>query len=101
MKTSLYKSVIVSLFMGVALTSCSDFLDADNKSAGGQTADDYLGSDPQALLTSAYESMKDIVFSPELYCISIHVDMTAVTSTNITLPLTIQLLPATIPMYTK
>ena len=68
MKTSLYKSVIVSLFMGVALTSCSDFLDADNKSAGGQTADDYLGSDPQALLTSAYESMKDIVFSPELYC---------------------------------
>lgn len=44
MKTYIYKSVIVALFAGVALTSCSDFLDAENKSAGGQTADDYLGN---------------------------------------------------------
>lgn len=67
MKTYIYKSVIVALFAGVALTSCSDFLDAENKSAGGQTADDYLGNNPQAMLTSAYESMKDIVFVPEIY----------------------------------
>ena len=67
MKTYIYKSVIVALFAGVALTSCSDFLDAENKTAGGQTADDYLGNNPQAMLTSAYESMKDIVFVPEIY----------------------------------
>ena len=50
------------------MTSCSNFLDAENKTSGGQTADDYFTKDPGALLTSAYESTKDIVFSTDLYC---------------------------------
>ena len=58
MKKNIYLSVIAALFAGVTLTSCSDFLEAENKTAGGQTADDYFGKDASSLLTSAYESLK-------------------------------------------
>lgn len=58
MKKTLYISAIATLLAGSALTSCSDFLDADNKSAGGVTADAFFSSNPQALLTSTYASVK-------------------------------------------
>ena len=67
MKKNIYISVIAALFAGFTLTACSDFLEAENKTAGGQTADDYFGKDPSALLTSAYESMKAYAYIPDMY----------------------------------
>lgn len=67
MKKNLYISVIAALFAGFTLTACSDFLEAENKTAGGQTADDYFGKDPSTLLTSAYESMKAYAYIPDMY----------------------------------
>ncbi len=43
-----------------ALAGCDDFLDAENKSAGGTTADDFFAGNPASMLTSAYNSMKNI-----------------------------------------
>lgn len=40
------------------LAGCDDFLDAENKSAGGTTADDFFAGNPASMLTSAYKSMK-------------------------------------------
>lgn len=67
MKKNIYLSVIAALFAGVTLTSCSDFLEAENKTAGGQTADDYFGKDASSLLTSAYESLKATAYNPDMY----------------------------------
>lgn len=61
-------SLIATLFAGFALTACSDFLDAKNKTAGGQTAEEFFSKDASSLLVSAYSSMKSIVFSPDLFC---------------------------------
>ncbi len=68
MKKKIYLSTIAVLLAGITLTSCDDFLDAENKTAGGQTADDYFGKDASSLLTATYESMKSIVFNTDLYC---------------------------------
>ncbi len=67
MKKKIYLSVVGALLAGVTLTSCSDFLEAENKSAGGQTADDYFGKDASSLLTAAYASMKSIVYNTGMY----------------------------------
>jgi hypothetical protein len=50
MKKSIFSTVIVALLSGLVLTSCSDFLDAENKSAGGQTTDKFFGGDVSSLL---------------------------------------------------
>ncbi len=68
MKKNIYITVFAALLAGMSLTSCSDFLEAENKTAGGQTADDYFGKDASSLLTSAYSSLKSIVYSPDLFC---------------------------------
>lgn len=47
MKKILYISTL-ALAAGAAFSSCSDFLEADNKSAGGQTASDYFNT-PEGL----------------------------------------------------
>ena len=67
MKKNIYISVIAALFAGFTLTACSDFLEAENKTAGGQTADDFFGKDASALLTAAYSSLKSYAFSTDLY----------------------------------
>lgn len=67
MKKNIYISVIAALFAGFTLTACSDFLEAENKTAGGQTADDFFGKDASALLTAAYSSLKNYAFSTDLY----------------------------------
>ena len=67
MKKNIYLSVIAALFAGFTLTACSDFLEAENKSAGGQTADDYFGKDATSLLTATYSSLKSYAFSTDLY----------------------------------
>jgi hypothetical protein len=67
MKKNIYLSVIAALFAGFTLTACSDFLEAENKSAGGQTADQYFSKDASALLTAAYSSLKNYGFNLDLF----------------------------------
>ena len=67
MKKNIYISALAALLALFTFTSCSDFLDAENKTAGGQTADDYFANDPASLLTTAYSSLKSIAFSNDLY----------------------------------
>ena len=67
MKKNIYISVIAGLFAGFTLTACSDFLEAENKSAGGQTAEQYFSKDASALLTAAYSSLKSYGFSTDLF----------------------------------
>lgn len=43
------------------MSSCDKFLDAENKSAGGQTTDSYFGNDVSSLLVSAYSSFNDVI----------------------------------------
>lgn len=66
MKKYIYLFMVAFLSMG-SLTSCSDFLDAENKSAGGQTADDRFGADATQYLTATYNSLKSIVYNVGLY----------------------------------
>ena len=68
MKKNILLSVIAALFAGFTLTACSDFLEAENKTAGGQTADDVFGKDASSLLTAAYSSLKSYGFSEDLFC---------------------------------
>ena len=67
MKKNIYLSAIAALFAGFTLTACSDFLEAENKSAGGQTADSYFGNDATALLTASYESLKSFADIPDIF----------------------------------
>ena len=66
MKKIKYISIVSALFAGLVSTSCSDFLEAENKSAGG-TADEYFGKDPSSLLVATYEDLRDVAFSTDLY----------------------------------
>lgn len=67
MKKNIYISVVAALLTGAALTSCSDFLEAENKTSGGTTADQYFGNDASSLLVTAYNSLKSIAYQPGLY----------------------------------
>jgi hypothetical protein len=67
MKKNIYLSVIAALFAGFTLTACSDFLEAENKTAGGQTADEFFTKDASALLTAAYSSLKNYAFNTDLF----------------------------------
>jgi hypothetical protein len=67
MKKNIYLSVIAALFAGFTLTACSDFLEPENKTAGGKTADDVFGKDATSLLTAAYSSLKSYGFSTDLF----------------------------------
>lgn len=67
MKKHLYLSVLATVATALLLSSCNDFLDADNKSAGG-SADDYFSGNASSLLVTAYSSLKNIVYNPSLYC---------------------------------
>lgn len=57
MKKTLYISAIAFLLTGFTLTSCSDFLEAKDKTNADQDADSYLNSNPGALLMSTYNSL--------------------------------------------
>lgn len=67
MKKKLYISVFAALLTGMFMTSCSDFLEAENKTAGGKTADDVFGKDASTLLTAAYSSLKSYGFNTDLF----------------------------------
>ena len=49
------------------MTACSDFMEAENKSAGGQTAEQYFNKDASSLLTAAYSSLKNYGFNLDLF----------------------------------
>ena len=66
MKKYIYLFMVTFLSMG-ALTSCSDFLDAENKKMGGQTADDYFGNDASELLVTTYQSLKTLATYIDIY----------------------------------
>ena len=68
MKKKLYISVFAALLTGLFMTSCSDFLEAENKSAGGKTADQVFGKNATSLLTAAYSSLKSYGFNTDLFC---------------------------------
>ena len=59
--------MIAALFAGSTLTACSDFMEAENKSAGGQTAEQYFNKDASSLLTAAYSSLKNYGFNLDLF----------------------------------
>lgn len=58
----------MALAVVFALTSCSDFLEAENKSAGGQTADDYFTTEigQSAWRTNTFFSLRKIVTSTDI-----------------------------------
>jgi len=69
MKNIKYISILAVLVSGMTFTGCGEsFLETENKKVGGTTAEEYFSNDPQALLTSAYYNMRNIAYSPELYC---------------------------------
>lgn len=59
MKKSLYISAIVFMFAGTLLTSCSDFLEAEDRTNANQDADTYLNGNPTALLMATYNSLSN------------------------------------------
>lgn len=67
MKKKIYLFVAATLLTGMTITSCSNFLEPENKSAGGQTADDRFSADATQFLTTAYNSLKSIAYNPSLY----------------------------------
>ncbi|MBR5749213.1 MAG: RagB/SusD family nutrient uptake outer membrane protein [Prevotella sp.] len=67
MKKNIYLSVIAALLTGFTLTACSDFMEAENKSAGGQTAEQYFSKDASSLMTAAYSSLKNYGFNLDLF----------------------------------
>jgi len=48
----------IAFVAGMSLASCSDFLDADNKSNANQNASDYFAKNPETILPTAYSSLK-------------------------------------------
>lgn len=67
MKKIIYISAIAAMAVGTALTSCSDFLEADNKSAGGQTAEKFFSSKPETMLYSAFATLQPIADQEDIY----------------------------------
>ena len=67
MKKYIYLSMAAIFSASLTLTSCSDFLDAENKTVGGQTADDYFGNDASELLVTAYNSLKTLATQVDIY----------------------------------
>lgn len=68
MKILKYLKISAALVAGVVMTSCSsDFLDADNKSAGGQTDEDYFNKKPEALMYYAYSTLQSISSTVNIY----------------------------------
>ncbi len=67
MKKYILNTVFVVLVLMVALTSCSDFLDAENKS--NQSADDYFTTSEgvEALRIAAYSELKTLATSTSMY----------------------------------
>ena len=66
MKKNIYIKVFAVLMAGMTMASCSDFLDAENKSAGG-SADEFFSKDASSLLVTAYNSFNTLVNQVPIY----------------------------------
>ncbi len=68
MKNKLYIYAFAAM-TAISLGSCSDFLDADNKTAGGQTADEYFSTAEglKSFRNYAYYSLKNIVAQTTIF----------------------------------
>ena len=66
MKKTLYISALALVLAGTSLTSCSDFLDAENKS-GGKEASEFFQNNPTSMLYSAYASLKKYNNQEDIY----------------------------------
>lgn len=66
MKKYIYILVAV-LVSSMMLTGCKDYLDSENKSAGGQTAEQFFNGDATSLGVYAYSLMKPIVSRTNVY----------------------------------
>ena len=62
-----YIYIAAALVSSLILTGCNDFLEADNKSAGGQTAEQFFSSDATSLGVYAYSLMKPVVTRTNVY----------------------------------
>jgi hypothetical protein len=67
MKKIIYISAIAAMAVGTALSSCSDFLEAENKTAGGQTAEQFFSSKPGTMLYSAFATLQPIADQEDIY----------------------------------
>lgn len=52
---------------GAIMSSCSDFLDAENKTAAGVEADEYFGKTPNELLVTVYSNLKSLVTQVDIH----------------------------------
>lgn len=66
MKNYAYKSIALIFAAGSLMTSCSDFLDAENKTAAGVEADDYFGKSANDLLVTVYSNFKSLVTNVDI-----------------------------------
>ena len=62
-----YIYIVAALVSSLILTGCNDFLEADNKSAGGQTAEQFFSKDASSLGVYAYSLLKPIVSRTNVY----------------------------------
>ena len=67
MKRYIYRSIAMMFAAGALMTSCSDFLDAENKTAAGVEAGDYFGKSPNDLLVTVYSNLKSIVTQVDIH----------------------------------
>lgn len=65
MKT--YKYLFIVAICTMALSGCSDFLDAENKKNGGEDADGYFSKNAEEMLVSTYDAMKPLVTQVEMF----------------------------------
>lgn len=67
MKKNIYISVF-ALVGALVLNGCDDFLEAENKSSGGVTADEYYSTEEglQSLLVTAYSGLKWVATNTEI-----------------------------------
>ena len=56
-----------ALISAVSLTSCKDYLEAENKTAGGQTAEQFFNGDATSLGVYAYSLLKPVVTRNNVY----------------------------------
>ena len=63
-----YSYIIAAvLFSALMLTGCKDYLEAENKTAGGQTAEQFFNGDATSLGVYAYSLMKPVVTRTTVY----------------------------------
>jgi len=68
MKILKYKTIAAMLLIGAALTSCSsDFLDAENKSSGGQNDEDFFSKNPESMMVYAFSTLQSIASTVDIY----------------------------------